>query len=90
MALSNECQQYILWRKDGRCVGLTTYHIHVPNFWKFLKPELPCPPPLGPVQVLSGMTTFYGAIVTDTMRTNYIQRHEIDIEETERFPRVTD
>jgi hypothetical protein len=38
--------------KDGRCVGLTTYHLHVPNVKKIRGLNLP--DPQGPVQACCG------------------------------------
>jgi hypothetical protein len=38
--------------KDGRCVRLTTYHLHVPNVKKIRGLNLP--DPHGPVQACSG------------------------------------
>jgi hypothetical protein len=43
--------------KDGRCVRLTTYHLHVPNVKKIR--DLNLPDPHGPVQACSGTALLY-------------------------------
>jgi hypothetical protein len=37
----NEYQGYLLGGKGGRCVGLTTLHLHVPIVQKFWEPQPP-------------------------------------------------
>ena len=56
-ASKNEYQD-IPGSKDGRCVRLTTYHLHVPNVKKIRGLNLP--DPHGPVQACSGtVSVFY-------------------------------
>jgi hypothetical protein len=43
--------------KDGRCVRLTTYHLHVPNVKKIRGLNLP--DPHGPVQACSGTALLF-------------------------------
>jgi hypothetical protein len=43
----------ICWGKDGRCVGLTPYHLHVPVVLKSGSPSLL--EPSGPVQTCNGI-----------------------------------
>jgi hypothetical protein len=51
----NEFQEYFLGGKCGRCVGLTTYHIHVPRVSKSWSLNLL--EPLGPVQACNGIAS---------------------------------
>jgi len=39
--------------KDGRCLGLTAHHLHVPNVWK--SGSLNLVEPSGPVQTCNGI-----------------------------------
>jgi hypothetical protein len=74
----NEYQEYFLGSKGGWCLGLTTYHLHMPIVWKcgslnLLKPS-------GPVQTCNGIALpnfyfLYTRIYTHIYKYRYINTH---------------